>query len=278
MTQKHVTFKLNELSAYLSNQDDHYGLGEARKVPAASAEFKAMVTHWLTKLEANPQFQDFQINGDPDLPQGQCNEIEVILATREQFNAVIQPPEGALGAFHTHHMAAANPYGDNDRIAEAARVLWVIDPLHLSNLIQDEYTGMPYDVECTLHAYLTTLFHEIEHAKLFLENSKFNTPRQIEDLYNHGELGNDLHDFISGYGIRELLPTEFVADLIDDFTGDNYGAEAAEAIMEEYVEGKALVRAEEIILVNETVEDVLVALNMTLTGLVHKSKKTCMVS
>ena len=98
-------------------------------------------------------------------------------------------------------------------------------------MIRDE-TEKDLDPERYLHEYveswLTTIFHEVEHVRLFAQNSALLAPAAIDVMAEDG-FGHDLFDCSSGYGIRPLENQEglFVwADTIEE----------ARALMEESVE------------------------------------------
>jgi hypothetical protein len=193
-----------------------------------------LLAYWRTALE---RLQDTPRFTKPDLnkalvSQGYGKEpitIEVLLCTRASADALSECT-GALGV-HLISNHDADPFDDNASCARKYRVLVVSDPDEFikltKDLAQDDASPERYLGEY-LEAYLNTVFHEIGHALLFAENAALLPPCDIESLSDMGEIGNDIFDCSTGYGIRPLLVDGDLiwADDMDDATD----------LMEAYVE------------------------------------------
>lgn len=170
----------------------------------------------------HPLMQPKKINDA--YPEGESTAIEVVLCHPKVLEEVFEIGPRALG-LHNISVADCDPFGDDSCYTDKQRVLISWDAEFVANLIRESaYDEHDYPNVAT--AWLTTLTHELQHVRLFLENGNFNTPRDIDSLEE--EIGHDLFDVSSGYGIRTL-----------DVGGEEHepeDMEDASALMEEHVE------------------------------------------
>ncbi|MBO9428246.1 hypothetical protein [Sulfitobacter sp. R18_1] len=170
----------------------------------------------------HPLMQPKKINDH--IPEGEAATIEVVLCHPKTLGEVFDIGPRALG-IHNISVADCDPFGDDSCYTDKQRVLISWDAEFVSNLIQESaYDEQDYPNAAM--AWLTTLTHELQHVRLFMENGNFNTPKDIEVMEE--EIGHDLFDISSGYGIRSL-----------DVGGDDHepeDMEDARALMEEHVE------------------------------------------
>jgi len=230
-----MTIKLNVVQASSLGKDDFWEMinedvGYDARKPAYPNAFE-LITRLMLKLEDNAAFQAVTINPDDSITQGSCNTIDIVLCSRDQYDALLPHQVSSLGLFSVDNMDENNLYNETTPHAQSYRVYVALDGGDLSNHIKEEMRG---DREPGhfffeyISAYLNTVFHEIEHAKLFMENARFNSPSDIESAYEAGDFNADLSDCASGYGIRDLEINEQAIEAKD--------AMHAAELMEEYVE------------------------------------------
>jgi len=230
-----MTIKLNVVQASSLGADDLWeiineDLGCDARKPVYPQAFE-LITRLMLKLEDNAAFQAVTINPDNSITQGSCNTIDIVLCSRDQYDALLSQQVSSLGLFSVDNNDEDNLYGEGTPYAQTYRVYMALDSKALSNHLREE---MSRDRESGhfffeyISAYLNTIFHEIEHAKLFMENARFNSPSDIESAFASGDFNADLLDCASGYGIRDLEIDKRPVEAEDSL-------HAAE-LMEEYVE------------------------------------------
>lgn len=151
------------------------------------------------------------------VPRGAMKEIDVWLVSRETMQDVFGETlehEGrqALGAFLVHN-PEHDPFDDAAPCGRRYRIAIVSDRGEAHDRLAEEIemdgglTDRVHDYEA---AEIDTLFYHLAQAALFAANSNFNSPQDIDTLHEAGEIGNDLFDMSTGYGIRDL-PDEYGA-------------------------------------------------------------------
>jgi len=161
----------------------------------------------LDRLQTHPRFVSPELN--PDLVRrGLCGEqveIDVYLCSRRSLDAILGYP-GALGV-HLLTTPDTDIFEDRSSSAARHRVLVCSDRDEFLALTADLAAG---DADPQKHlpeylaSYLATVFHEIAHALIFIENSAMLVPGAIEVLSNNGQIDHDCFDCSTCYGIRPL--------------------------------------------------------------------------
>lgn len=153
--------------------------------------------------EAARRFSEVDLPApNESLSRGELSEIELWLCSRETADEVFGQA-GAMG-FHQIETPDSDPFGDESASARAYRVFVVCDRDEMEAEIREARPYGPQEVLLTAGDWAATLHHELAHAALFAANANMNTPADIETLSDAGEIGNDLFDMSSGYGIRPL--------------------------------------------------------------------------
>lgn len=226
-----IKFKLGVIEdAIDKEQMADYDLGRAD----APDELLAFWSDALARLETHEAFTNPKVVNEDLLGTGYAREkddvtVEVYLCSRASLNELASA-EGAMGCHWvtTHDM---DPMGDESAYSRVFRILVVSDKAEFLAMMQEEAIQ---DINPSAHrfeylaAYLNTVFHEIGHVALFAENSGMLPPHEIDLLSDAGEIGCDIFDCSTGYGIRPLPYGE------DLHWADN-PTEASE-MMEEFVE------------------------------------------
>lgn len=194
----------------------------------------------LEKLSGMEDLTRIPLN--PDLPvEGTTNtsrELEILMCSRFSMDELLEN-EGALGV-HILSTADTDPFGESAPYARKYRIAMVYDSRELIAAIAHE-AKLDVDPERYLHEYieswLNTLFHEIEHARLFAQNAAMASPDQIDLMYDTGMFDHDIFDCSSGYGIRPFPDDSGELRWSDTI-------EAAHQDMEDHVEirGRRLLR------------------------------------
>ncbi len=191
----------------------------------------------LDRLQALPEFAAVPMNPDVVRLGAQRDEAEVhvLLCSRASMDIAFGM-EGALGV-HLVSTPDGDPFGEESAIAREYRVAIVCDRdeflERLADLAQGDVNPARY-LDEYLCAWANTLFHELEHVRLFAENAALARPSDIESLSDAGEIDHDIFDVSTGYGIRPL-EIEGRAVWADD-------CDEAREMMESFVEegGRAL--------------------------------------
>ena len=160
--------------------------------------------------------------------QGPMDRIEVILCHPDDLDEIF----GCAGALGVHQIETpvCDPFLDGSPHAKAYRVLIAWDTDVVSSLILDDWhqDGFLDEADAAL-SWVATVGHELHHVILFAGNGNFHAPQALDDRCN--ELGHDLFDFSTGYGIRPAIIMGMEMEAED--------AEEAHALMEEMVEERA---------------------------------------
>ncbi|MCE6959363.1 hypothetical protein LAZ40_09895 [Cereibacter sphaeroides] len=173
-------------------------------------------------LAALPELQGMR-TVSPDIPEGPLRQIRVLLASPEMFDCVFPDSAGALG-LHVINVPEDDPFGDGGELATELRVMicWPPSP----DLVPCPGNMGEFDRNCDAFAWLVTLTHEVAHAVMFAENGNFNVPATLAEM--EIEIGRDLFDISTGYGIRALV--------VDGVEVEPENMEHAADLMEEAVE------------------------------------------
>jgi hypothetical protein len=199
-----------------------------------------MVAWWQTvcdRLAALPAFAQ-PVLQDACVTAGYIPEdieIEVMLCSAKSMAWLTESDAGSCLGLHLVNTPDGDPFGEESALSRKFRVLMVSDrDAFLAGTreeamqdIDPERHAMEY-----LASYLNTIFHEIGHARLFAENSALQSPAEIETLHEMGEIGQDIFDCLTGYGIRALR-----IDGVDVWAED---MDEARDDMETFVEAEGL--------------------------------------
>lgn len=191
-----------------------------------------------------------RMNADPDMtvtavapdliPPGELREVEVILCSQNAMEDLFEQPDHVLGV-HLVSTPDANPFDEEAPHACAYRVAIPFDAEEVMGRIRDAVTDLDGEVDEAdlVHGamgWLVTLPHEVHHVLWFAGNGSFNSPADLDVM--EGEIGHDLFDLSTGYGIRPAL--------IDGVEVEPEDAEEAAFLMEEMVEERGRLMAERV--------------------------------
>jgi hypothetical protein len=177
----------------------------------------------------------------PDLiPPGELREVEVILCSPQALEHLFEQPDHVLGV-HLVSTPDANPFDEEAPHACAYRVAIAFEAATVMERIRDAVAGFDgvVDEAELVHGamgWLVTLPHEVHHVLWFAGNGSFNSPADLDVMEE--EIGYDLFDLSTGYGIRPLL--------IDGAEVEPGDAEEAAQLMEEMVEERGRRMAERV--------------------------------
>lgn len=202
--------------------------------PALGAWFEAA----LRRLEDHA---DLQIaSPSTHIPAGSLDQIRVIFCSPSAMELVFDLEEHVLGLFLVD-TPEHDPFRDESPTARALRVLvsWQPDKVRslIEEAIQDDQGN--FDAEDLHHgalSWLATLTHELHHALWFAGNGNFNSASDLDTLAD--EIGHDLFDIVTGYGIRPVVIAGAEIEPTD--------AENAHFLMEEMIEERGRRLAEDI--------------------------------
>jgi len=191
-----------------------------------------------------------RMNADPDLtvtavapdliPPGDLREVEVILCSPQALQDLFEQPDHVLGV-HLVSTPDANPFDEEAPHACAYRVAIAFEAATVMERIRDavaDFDGA-VDEDELVHGtmgWLVTLPHEVHHVLWFAGNGSFNSPADLDVM--EGEIGYDLFDLSTGYGIRPAL--------IDGREVEPEDAEAAARLMEQMIEERGRRMAERV--------------------------------
>jgi hypothetical protein len=191
-----------------------------------------------------------RMNADPDMtvtavapdliPPGDLTEVEVILCSQNALEDLFEQPDHVLGV-HLVSTPDANPFDEEAPHACAYRIAIAFDAEVVMDKIRDavaDFDGVVDEADLSIGAmgWLVTLTHEVHHVLWFAGNGSFNSPADLEVMED--EIGYDLFDLSTGYGIRPAL--------IDGADVEPEGADEAALLMEEMVEERGRLMAERI--------------------------------
>lgn len=155
--------------------------------------------------------------------------IDIIFISPGDLSKVAPEMDDALG-FANFVTLESDPFEDDADHPRHMRCFIVFDPEAVGARIMEEAeldgsTDHLLEYEISEAA---TISHEMAHIIMFLKNSGSRSPFLIDSLHTSGALNNDLGDFISGYGIRDVE--------IDGETIEAEDALHATEILEEWCE------------------------------------------
>jgi hypothetical protein len=191
-----------------------------------------------------------RMNADPDMtvtavapdliPPGGLMEVQVILCSQNAMEDLFEQPDHVLGV-HLVSTPDANPFDEEARHVCAYRIAIPFDAEMVMDRIRDAVAGFDGEIDEAdlVHGamgWLVTLPHEVHHVLWFAGNGSFNSPADLDVM--EGEIGHDLFDLSTGYGIRPAL--------IDGAEVEPEDAEEAALLMEEMVEQRGWVMAERV--------------------------------
>ena len=186
-------------------------------------------------MARHPDMAALDLQGE--FPKGDQACVDLILCSREALDEISNQP-GGLGVFlvDTHD---ADVFGDEAPYARAYRVAVAWDEAAFLAMLAEELP-QEMDPDAALDdlitSWLATVTHELHHVRLFAENADLNSPQDADTLGE--ELGRDLFDCITGYGIRPLV--------VDDEEIDPEDAEDARNLMEDHVEERGRIMAAQV--------------------------------
>lgn len=165
---------------------------------------------------------------NPDLVEQGLHRIhaplEILLCSRETMDHFLDAP-GALG-LHLVSSPEGDPFAEADPMSRVHRIAMVWDAEEFIHLIREEASrdvAPEHHFEEYVRSWLNTLFHEIEHVRLFAQNAALLSPSEVEDLSETGDFDHDVFDCSSGYGIRPLQDEDGAtawSDTIDEARRD----------------------------------------------------------
>lgn len=210
-----------------------------REIEIAPTEVSAPILDFLRDGVA-------RMNADPDMsvaavapeliPPGDLEEVEVILCSRSAMRDLFEQPDHVLGV-HLVSTPDTDPFEEEAPHARAFRVAIPFETGWVMGRVRDAVAAPDGTVDESdlVHGamgWLVTLPHEVHHVLWFAGNGSFNSPADLDVM--EGEIGYDLFDLSTGYGIRPAL--------IDGAEIEPEDAEEAALLMEEMVEqrGRAM--------------------------------------
>lgn len=214
-----------------------------REIEIAPTEVPAPILNFLRDGVA-------RMNADPDMsvaavapeliPPGDLEEVEVILCSRIAMRDLFEQTDHVLGV-HLVSTPDTDPFEEEAPHARAFRVAIPFDAGWVLDRVRDAVTDIDGSVDEAdlVHGamgWLVTLPHEVQHVLWFAGNGSFNSPADLDAM--EGEIGHDLFDITTGYGIRPLL--------IDGGEVEPRDAEEAALLMEEMVEERGCIMAERV--------------------------------
>lgn len=205
-------------------------LGEVEAEPTAmSPELKAWFGAALRRIEAHPDLRTV-MSTSTHIPAGSLDEIRVLFCSPSAMEMVFDVESPVLGLFLVD-TPDNDPFQDEAPTARALRVLISWQPEKVQGLIEeaiqdDQGDFDPADLHHGAMSWLATLTHELHHAIWFAGNGNFNSAADLDTMSD--EIGQDLFDITTGYGIR---PVEIAGMEIEP-----NDAEEAHILMEEMIE------------------------------------------
>lgn len=213
----------------------------ANEIEAArlGAPVRAFFEAALRRLEAHPELRDVE-SVAPHIPEGDLDEIRVIFCPPEAMDRLFDLTPQTLGLFLVD-TPELDPFGDEAPAARALRVLIRWDAhtarQEIVEAVQD-FDGSfdPAELPIGAMGWLATLTHEIHHALWFAGNGNFNAAADLDVMTD--DIGQDLFDIVTGYGIRPPV--------LDGQEVEPEDAENAHLLMEEMIEARGRRLAEAI--------------------------------
>lgn len=203
------------------------------------APILAFLREGVERMNADPDMTVTAVS--PDLiPPGELREVEVILCSQNTMEDLFEQPDHVLGV-HLVSTPEANPFDEEAPHACAYRIAILFDAEVVMGRIRDavaDFDGVFDEADLSIGAmgWLVTLTHEVHHVLWFAGNGSFNSPADLDVM--EGEIGHDLFDLSTGYGIRPAL--------IDGAEVEPEDAEEAALLMEEMVEERGRLMAERV--------------------------------
>lgn len=236
MTARRLQIRLRLLEELV----DPAFLGELEIAPTeVPAPILSFLRDGIARMNADPDMSVAAVA--PDLiPLGGLEEVEVILCSRSAMRDLFEQPGHVLGV-HLVSTPDVDPFGDEAPHARAFRVAipfeagWVLDRVR-DAVADPDGTVDEADLVHGVMGWLVTLPHEVHHVLWFTGNGSFNSPADLDAM--EGEIGHDLFDITTGYGIRPAL--------IEGEEIEPGNAEEAVVLMEEMVEERGRLMAERV--------------------------------
>jgi len=193
----------------------------------------------LRRLETHTDLTEVE-SAAPHIPEGSLEEIQVIFCPPEAMDILFDLTPQTLGLFLVD-TPDGDPFGDEAPEARALRVLIRWDAQIARREIEEavqEFDGSfdPAELPVGAMGWLATLTHEIHHALWFAGNGNFNAAADLDVMTD--DIGQDLFDIVTGYGIRPPV--------IDGEEVEPEDAEDAHLLMEEMIEARGRHLAEAI--------------------------------
>lgn len=184
----------------------------------------------ISRLSEHRDVREVSLN--QEIPAGASTEVDVILCPPEALTNLFELEDNILGC-HNLTNPDCDPFKEGRPSASRHRILigWDADAVR-DHIFDPAF----FDPQEGAMAWLITFTHELQHVVLFAENGSLNSPADLESLED--EIGRDLFDISSGYGIRPLK-----VDGREVWADD---AEEAHSLMEAYVEERGRDMAEEV--------------------------------
>jgi hypothetical protein len=236
MTERRLQIRLRLLEELV----EPARLGELEIAPTeVPAPILAFLRDGIARMNADPDMSVAAVA--PDLiPLGDLEEVEVILCSPQALEDLFAQPGHVLGV-DLVSTPDADPFGDEAPHARAFRVAIPFDAGWVLDLVRDAVAapdGTVDEAELVHGAmgWLVTLPHEVQHVLWFAGNGSFNSPADLDAM--EGEIGHDLFDITTGYGIRPAL--------IEGEEAEPHDAEEAALLMDEMVEERGRLMAERV--------------------------------
>ncbi|PTX52227.1 hypothetical protein IQ03_01017 [Gemmobacter caeni] len=193
----------------------------------------------VARMSADPEMRVTPVSPGT-VPPGELSGVDILLCSPAAFEELLEQPAGVIGV-HLVSTPDLDPFRDDSPHARAYRVAIPFDAEMVMDRIRDAVAGFDGEIDEAdlVHGamgWLVTLPHEVHHVLWFAGNGSFNSPADLDVM--EGEIGHDLFDLSTGYGIRPAL--------IDGAEVEPEDAEEAALLMEEMVEQRGWVMAERV--------------------------------
>lgn len=205
------------------------------------AELRSWFEAALRQIESHPDLAEVA-SSSPHIPAGSLDEIRVLFCSPSALDLVFDAGPRAIGLFLVD-TPDHDPFLDEAPQARALRVLIAWDPAVVRQQIEDAIRDDRGEIEDGdlpqgAMGWLVTLTHELHHALWFAGNGNFNSAADLDVMTD--DIGHDLFDITTGYGIRPVVIAGMEIEPED--------AEDAHFLMEDMIEERGRRLAEEVFL------------------------------
>lgn len=223
--------------------DDRLDPGLLHELEAEPVRMSSEMLDWFRgvadRIEGHPDMTVSSAAGD-HVPLGELDAVEIHFCSPSAFEILLDQPEGVIGV-HMVSTPETDPFGDDAPESRAFRIVIPWEPDWVTSRIEEaveDHDGHvdPEELSHGAMAWLVTLTHELHHVIWFAGNGNFNSPADLDVMVD--EIGHDLFDVNTGYGIRPPI--------IDGVEVEPDCAASAQALLEEMVEERGRRLAEDV--------------------------------